>query len=72
MFPRTDILVCQADSCRRAGSEAVLCEIEELARWETSRFSLWFRSTIEVPIHKYASPKRKPSIEELAKRTPKP
>ena len=29
MFPRTDILVCQADSCRRAGSEAVLCEIEE-------------------------------------------
>ena len=32
MLPRTDILVCQAGSCRRAGSEAVLVEIEELTK----------------------------------------
>ena len=30
MSSRTKVYVCQAGSCRRAGSEAVLLEIEEL------------------------------------------
>ena len=39
-YERGEILVCEANACRRAGAQALLTEIEEKVIFDYSRYSM--------------------------------